>query len=72
MVNFSGGATASCDSQLRCYGRIQFTATRGNGGAMALYGTSNVVLNPLTEVDFLENHASLMVEQYILRNLIAM
>ena len=37
------------------------SATAGNGGAMvgALYGTSRVALNPLSTVDFLDNHALL-------------
>ena len=56
----SGGAVASLDSQIGYYGKIQFhnnSATTGNGGAMALYGVSKLVLNPNTEVVFLENHA---------------
>ena len=55
-----GGSVASLDSRINLYGKIQFhnnSATAGNGGAMALYGISKVVLNPLTVVDFLENHA---------------
>ena len=55
-----GGAIASIDSQLKLYGNIQFHnnfANEGNGGGIALYGTSRIVLNPYTEVDFLGNYA---------------
>ena len=57
-----GGAVVNLDSQAMLFGRIQFknnSATAGNGGAMALYGTSRVTLNPLSTVDFLDNYALL-------------
>ena len=60
-----GGAIANLDSQAILFGRIQFknnSATAGNSGAMvgALYGTSRVALNPLSTVDFLDNHACIV------------
>lgn len=57
-----GGAVVNLDSQAMLFGSIQFkknSATAGNGGAMALYGTSRVALNPLSTVDFLDNYALL-------------
>ena len=57
---FGGGAVSSRDSQIELYGMIQFynnTATKGHGGAMALYGTSRMILNMLTVIDFSENRA---------------
>ena len=60
---YGGRAIANLDSQAMLFGRIQFknnSVTAGNpGGAMALYGTSRVALNPLSTVDFLDNHALL-------------
>ena len=57
-----GGAIANLDSQAMLFGKIQFnnnSATGGNGGAMALYGTSRVALNPLSTIDFVDNYALL-------------
>ena len=60
-ATFDGGAITNIDSQMKLYGKIQFennSANKGNGGAMALYGASKFILNPLTTVDFLENYAN--------------
>ena len=57
-----GGAITSLDSQTKVFGRIEFknnSATDGNGGAIALYGTSKIALNPFSTIDFLANYAYL-------------
>ena len=56
----AGGAITSYDSQVELSGDIRFesnTAEYGEGGAMALYGTTKVILNPFLNVSFIENRA---------------
>ena len=60
MAKYAGGSILSYDSQINFTGEIQFdcnTAELGVGGAMALYGTTKVILNPRLEASFIKNRA---------------